>query len=475
MLKSLEKALVLMLMAGKEGQRLSLGEVCITPLDPVVAGSYGCWVLTYRVGVYGLDVGGGVKVGSDSDSDWGDPQFHRPEEADFMTVKTSGRAVLSTVIEGGYLRRKLKVTVHQHSLREGDEIIIVYGDRSLGGMGSRVQTFAEERRYFRVYVDSSGDGCFSEVPDPPFLQVIGGSTEGLSIIAPSQVVVKTPFSVVLRAMDGFGNPSYKYDGEVNFELQEGSLSLPKGHVFKMEEHGVHRFYGLTPLKPGVYRIIVKDDLKGIEGVSNPILCQPKPEEYNLYWGDLHGQVGLAEKISEYFKFPRDISVLDFASHQRNDHEVSKGDWEETMRVVKEYNEPGSFVAFLGFEWSGESSVGGDHNIYYLEDDQPIRREWSGESSVGGDHNIYYLEDDQPIRRSGHEMVKDKSDIDTDLLHIQDVYRAFQGKRILIVPHVGGRPADLSFHDPTLEPVIEVHSTHGTFEWFLREALKRGYT
>jgi hypothetical protein len=449
MLISLQKALVLMLMDGKEGQRMSLGQARIKPLDPVVAGSYGCWRLSYKVGVDGLAVGGGVKVGTDSDSDWGDPQFHSPEEADYMRVKTSGRAALSTVLEGGYLRRMLKVTVHQHPLEEGDEITIVYGDRSLGGLGSRVQTFAEERRYFRVYVDSSGDGCFSEVPDPPFLQVIGGSAEGLSVIAPSQVVVGDPFSVVVRAMDRFGNPSYKYVGEVHFEPQEASLSLPVGHVFKLEEHGVHRFDGLTPRKPGVYRVTVKDDFNKIRGVSNPILCQPQPEEYNLYWGDLHGQVKLAEKLSEYFKFPRDIGALDFASHQRNDHEVSKGDWEETQRVVKEYNEAGSFVVFLGYEWSGEA--------------------W-----VGGDHNIYYLEDDQPIRRSGHEMVEDKSDIGTDLPHIQDVYSEFKGKRIIIVPHVGGRPANLSFHDPALEPVIEVHSTHGTFEWFLREALGRGY-
>ena len=37
-----------------------------------------------------------------------------------------------------------------------------------------------------------------------------------------------------------------------------------------------------------------------------------------------------------------------------------------------------------------------------------------------------------------------------------------------------RTADLRWHEPTLERLIEVHSTHATSEWFLMEALQRGY-
>ncbi len=439
----------LMLMDRKEGENMALGEAFIAPLEPVVAGSYGCWRLTYRVGVGGMSVGGGIKVGTDSDSDWGDPQFHDPAGSDYMSVTIEGRATVSTVLEGGYMRRRLTVNVHEHPLVEGDEITIVYGDRSRGGPGSRAQTFAEERRYFRVYVDSSGDGCFAAMPNPPLLQVVGGSVARLSVRAPSQVGVGEPFSVVVIMMDEWGNPSYAYDGTISLEGVDDAVPLPQAHVFNRDEHGVHRFDGLTVLSPGVYRIRGQDARNGLNGASNPIICTSHSEAYTLYWGDLHGQVKSADKISEYFRFARDISGLDFASHQRNDHEVSKSDWEVTQQVVKECNTPGRFIVFLGYEWSGEPAVGGDHNIYYLDDDQPIRR-------------------------SGHEMVDDKSDQATDLLHIQDVYRAFQRQRLLIVPHVGGRPANLSFHDPVLESVIEVHSTHGTFEWFLREALERGY-
>jgi hypothetical protein len=46
--------------------------------------------------------------------------------------------------------------------------------------------------------------------------------------------------------------------------------------------------------------------------------------------------------------------------------------------------------------------------------------------------------------------------------------------MLIVPHIGGRRADIQWHEPTLEPAIEIASQWGRFEWFAMEALRRGY-
>ena len=40
--------------------------------------------------------------------------------------------------------------------------------------------------------------------------------------------------------------------------------------------------------------------------------------------------------------------------------------------------------------------------------------------------------------------------------------------------MGGGHADLTYHEPTLEPALEISSTHGSFEWFFRELLARGY-
>ena len=43
-----------------------------------------------------------------------------------------------------------------------------------------------------------------------------------------------------------------------------------------------------------------------------------------------------------------------------------------------------------------------------------------------------------------------------------------------VPHVGGRYAPLEWHDPELEPLVDGYSEWGEFEWFLKEALEKGY-
>jgi len=45
--------------------------------------------------------------------------------------------------------------------------------------------------------------------------------------------------------------------------------------------------------------------------------------------------------------------------------------------------------------------------------------------------------------------------------------------VLVIPHIGGRHANLEYHDPKLTPFIEITSVHGRFEWFAREAMQRG--
>jgi hypothetical protein len=173
--------------------------------------------------------------------------------------------------------------------------------------------------------------------------------------------------------------------------------------------------------------------------------------YALCWGDPHGgQLEMAAKIPDFFRYARDVAGIDFCGYQPNGHRLSEADWTLQQRAEREFYQPGRFVPLPGFEWTGEPRDGGHHNIFFRRPDQPIRR-------------------------SCHlPNIADEADHDTDLPHVLDVYRAYKLTDTVITPHVGGGRADLSYHDPTLEPVIEVTSTHGTFEWFIRDALKRGY-
>ena len=150
------------------------GQAHLLPATPITAGKRGSWQLTYRAGSHGIAIGGSIKVVTDSDTDWGDPQFDDPQSEEYTTITTSSSSILATVIEGGYLQRTLTIFIHQNPLLESEEIVIHYGDQTQGGPGSRAQTFAEKKRYFKVSVDISGTGTYLDLSNTPFLQVQGG-------------------------------------------------------------------------------------------------------------------------------------------------------------------------------------------------------------------------------------------------------------------------------------------------------------
>ncbi len=173
------------------------------------------------------------------------------------------------------------------------------------------------------------------------------------------------------------------------------------------------------------------------------------EPFDLFWGDYHGgQVENAEKISDFFRYARDVAGIQFASYQRNDNAHSDADYAMQLEVEKEYHEPGRFVAIPGFEWSPSTRVGGHHNVYFRRFDQPMRR-WTSD------------------RLEGHDTFN-------DLPHVRDLYEAYRNSDTVITPHVGGFPSNLHWHEPTLEPAVEITSDHGTFEWMLEEILARNY-
>lgn len=77
-----------------------LGHVALHPQTPVVARTYGTWVLTYTVGTYGIDSGGQIKLARRLVSDWADPQFDDPQAAGYSTVETDGPAQLRVSWQG---------------------------------------------------------------------------------------------------------------------------------------------------------------------------------------------------------------------------------------------------------------------------------------------------------------------------------------------------------------------------------------
>ncbi|MFW9905334.1 MAG: DUF3604 domain-containing protein [Candidatus Thorarchaeota archaeon] len=440
-----------------DDRNITYGHSTIAPRDDVVAGSFGTWILTFTVGTHGIDDGGHIKIAWRDVSDWGRPQFQNPGDENFCLVCTSGNAELDVRFENkGHIRPWrpcLILTIFDGYLAEEDTVTIVYGDTNAGGIGSMAQTFVEDSFEFRVLVDPFGTGQYTLVPHAPVLKVIAGEPERLKVVTPSEAVVGNSTWFFIKIEDKWGNPTSKYVGTVEIHSNDPKVMLPQSYTFTPEDRGTHRFENLIFRTPGLNHITVSDvKNEKLRSISNPILIHEKQLKRTLFWGDLHGQteetIGTGT-VDQYFYFARDAAALDFVSHVGNDFQITKEHYKDTQRVVKEYHQPGKFITFLGYEWSGNTPAGGDHNVYFLKDDQPIHR-------------------------SSHAQVQDKSDEETDRYPISRLLESYRGRDdVLVIPHIGGRHAVLGYHDPDLTPFIEITSVHGHFEWFARKALEQG--
>ncbi|MBI4639206.1 MAG: DUF3604 domain-containing protein [Candidatus Tectomicrobia bacterium] len=440
----------------RENQREFIGWVEINPKGRAIGGSYGTWTITYHVGAFGIDDGGMLKIAIRDMSDWGQFQTENHTAPDYLTVATNGDAQLRLQLNPrGSIRpwrRTIDITVYDGCLTPGDTITITIGDRSEGSPGARAQTFCEKTFEFRTLIDPFGAGVFSRLEDSPELEIISGEAAKLVVILPSEMVSDQLTWVAVKAEDRWGNPSASYEGEVEFISSIPLDGLPRVYRFTPHDQGVVIFEAIRPQGEAILTVTAHDRSRQLLAESNPAICQKNPSQFRPYWGDLHGQseetIG-TNSVEDYFRFAREKALIDFTCHQGNDFQITKKTWDEIMKQTQAFHTPHRFVTFLGYEWSAITSAGGDHNVMF-----------SG--------------DEGQIHRSSHWQVDDKEDSDADRYPIRELYEEFKGKEAILVPHVGGRRANLAYHDPELEPLIEVYSHWGCFEWFLEEALRRGY-
>jgi hypothetical protein len=436
--------------------RALYGYAAISPTGSAVAGTWGAWTLTYTVGKLGIDDAGQILILTRTMSDWGPFQTDNRKGENYVTVRTSGQAKLSARFDNRHAWRRpwwrgVVITVEDGFLKEGDRVTVTLGDRSGGGRGTRVQTFDLQDFEFRFMVDAFGTGQPVRVLESPRLPVIAGPAVRLDAIAPTEIAYGHTGWLQVRAKDHWGNPAASYRGVVRFTLPEGVTGLPPNYTFTAKDAGFHRFEGVGLAKPGVYRVRVRDEkLAEPDAESNPLALVAAPIP-RAFWGDFHGQSGESigvGTVDSYFAYARGFAAIDFASHQANDFQVTRESWKAIQDATRKYHQPGRFVSYLGYEWSGNTGNGGDHNVIYLDDDQPI----------------YH---------SSHAQLDDSSDLENDRHTIRELADVLRGRRVLLVPHIGGRRANLDFFDPALMPGIEIYSVHGQFEWFLRDAISRG--
>ncbi len=426
-----------------------LGSATISPEGSFPAGSTGTWTITYTVGTYGIDDGGSIIIVRRAMSDAVMTQCEYPTADGFISAETNGEASIKVLYDNRYWirpwRGAIVVKVFDGSLAEGDTVTIVIGDTSKGSPGWSIQTFPETCHRFKVLVDAFGTREYYEIEKHPGFRIVCGEATKIEAIVPTFAKQGAPVSVVIRIIDKWDNPLDEYTGVVNISVPELD-SIPDMKV-NMEK-GVADIGTVSFDREGVFRIQV--NAGELEGFSNAIVIREKAP--TLFWADMHGQteqtVGTGS-VEEYFAFAKDKGIMDVTAWQGNDFQVTDETWAEVCRQTKAFHEPGKFVTFLGYEWSGLTPAGGDHNILYRGDDQPIHR-------------------------SSHWQIHDGGDENSDRYPLSALFESFKGRNdMMAIAHVGGRYGNFDYWDDDFSGLVEIHSHHGTFEWFALDALKRG--
>lgn len=431
-----------------------LGSVQMTPIDHVTAGMIGSWTIVYTVGKYGIDDTGSVKIVWRNPSDWGMPQFSNPAALGYTTVQVNGNAKVSMELEmfERPFNNSLLLRVYDGFLQEGDTITVIMGDQSQGAPGIRAQTFCEEEHEFRVYVDPYGSRRYRRLPEDICFPIYSREANEIQVVAPSYADGDGKHEMLIRAIDYYGNIAQDFEDLIQIDLLRVGEKDPVGGLqvtMTKEDGGLHRFSWNAPMTDGIYYFRAKAENTGFTSLSNAYLVGA--HDKNLYFGDMHGQtsstVGTGS-LDRYFTFARDSAYIDFTGWQGNDFQVDDHKWLDVRNATKKYHEPHKFITMLGYEWSGLTPNGGDHNVYFLNDSEEFYP------------NSNWLLETTDV------------DVNNNAPTLPDLFEKVKGRDdVMIIPHIGGRYGSLAYFNPKFTPVIEIHSHHGTFEWFIFDAMK----
>jgi hypothetical protein len=430
------------------------GSAKLTPDEPVEIRSLQSLKLVYTVGKFGLDDMGGLKVVQRFTNDGGKWQTNDPQAINYVTATASNGVTLDLDIERlGHQRpwdRSLCITLVKGYMEPGDTITITFGDRSEGSPGLRMPTFCESAHEFRVLVDACATRHYMPLPDRPSVPVVPGPPVTWRALLPGARRPGADFSLCIRADDFWGNPSDQIDGTYQLSAEGPVAGLPATVEFSKGMRSLI-VKDLSATNAGIIRITVSDASGNTLVRSNPLVVRDAALEG--YWGDLHGQSGETvgiNTIREYFEFGRDLTMLDVMGHQANDFQIKNAFWEQINDVTTEFDEPGSFVTFPGYEWSGNTPTGGDHNVFFRHEGRKMRR-------------------------SSHALLLDRNDIGEDANTTEALFDALKEEDCVLYAHVGGRPANIAQADGgSMRTALEVHSDWGTFEWIMADSFALGY-
>lgn len=423
----------------------ALGFLSSGDMGPYEAGTMQTLSQTWRVGTRPMTLGGGFWVARHFAATFGEFQTTDPAGAGFISLSTTdddARFEVETINasgpHGGFRGPQPAIAFRlvAGQLDRGSSVTISYGNRNGGGPGLEMPSFESDRMPLPLYIDLDGSGEWRPLPITPF-QISGGSVAGVHGFAPSVLAPNEDFELSVRAEDRWTN--------------RATGAIPAFEVMLNGELVATTPVGTDPIsvlplsiaEPGVYWVSIRSTDGQITGEANPILVEENPQQ-RVFWGDTHGHSGYSEGIGtveHFMRFARDDARLDFVTHSEHDLWLDAGEWELIRRTSAAYDEPGEFIPFLGWEWTRHTRFGGHHNVLF--------RDIGEQTPVSGLDHPYLSELYEQLRKQ-----HDSNDV-------------------VVIPHAHN-PGNFRLSDPQLEPVVEVMSMHGSFQWFMQGYLSHGH-
>jgi hypothetical protein len=449
-------------------------------VDRLVAGSWGEVVLDYEVGASGIADGSCFKATFKFYSDWALFQTVDPAAANYVSAEYQAGPLVPGQSPATVQSLKVRFDQKGHErpfqkaiivdtvdgyLNAGDHIIVRLGDRRMGGPGTRVQTFVEDKFRFRCYVDPLGTSRFVAVPGDIVIDMLPGAPAALALAGPRLVRPDTLFTLRVNAHDRWGNACADTECEVEIEATLDGKPLYRRAIPLNAKGWTTAGIADLPRQAGELKVTARvPNGRDIQDAVHYVTIDPNAPCPRVFFADLHvhahDTVG-TNSPAYNTAYGRDIAGLDVMSYTANDFQITDANWALGVKTMHEFNKDGELVCYPVQEWCGSSTAGGDHNVVFLHDRAP-----EFPYGRGGEHNRTFTWNED-MKGTG---------VDVGRWPIEELWLAYahDPENHLIMPHVGGRRYIPDWHHPQLERLIEISSSWGHFGWLYQDVIARGY-
>ncbi|MBN2381582.1 DUF3604 domain-containing protein [bacterium] len=159
------------------------------------------------------------------------------------------------------------------------------------------------------------------------------------------------------------------------------------------------------------------------------------QQFNLYWGDLHGHSSLSTEAvgspDEYYDYARTSRKLDFVALTDHDYSMTPAKWRIIRDKAAEYYQPGVFVTFIAYEWTSHF---GHKVVLFGSTEVPETIMVRARTDEANPHALWqFLDQYQALTIPHHTL-------------------SFQVT------------TDWSYQNNVLQPLVEIYSKHGSCEF-----------